>query len=246
MTFSMHDRSVAAAVVPMPGSAAVPMPGSAVILRNKNVMADDFALDQGAAPRVPQPNHPIQQRRSYHDLATEFKRVSGNNNRRHSMYEYDAAEVSATINLSEFGTLAKKAEDVVESLGAKNPEVKVTPASVAGAKDNDYDEVDFAEEKKKMKQKGEAGTLAVAKPPPRSSSSGSSKESDNIGRSIARKASVSANVAAISFLSENFSEGFRFRLKTQINCTDVTIELSAGRARTSSGGSGRWTPPFRT
>ena len=200
----MHDRSVAAAVVPMPGSAAVPMPGSAVILRNKNVMADDFALDQGAAPRVPQPNHPIQQRRSYHDLATEFKRVSGNN-RRHSMYEYDAAEVSATINLSEFGTSAKKAEDVVESLGAKNPEVKVTPASVAGAKDNDYDEVDFAEEKKKMKQKGEAGTLAVAKPPPRSSSSGSSKESDNIGRSIARKAFSSVQMSRpFSFLSEDF------------------------------------------
>ena len=192
----MHDRSVAAAVVPMPGSAAVPMPGSAVILRNKNAMADDFALDQGAAPRVPQPNHPIQQRRSYHDLATEFKRVSGNNNRRHSMYEYDAAEVSATINLSEFGTSAKKAEDIVENLGAKNPEVKVTPASVAGAKDNDYDEVDFAEEKKKMKQKGdEAGTLAVAKPPPRSSSSGSSKESDNIGRSIARKAFSSVQMS---------------------------------------------------
>ena len=243
----MHDRSVAAAVVPMPGSAAVPMPGSAVILRNKNVMADDFALDQGAAPRVPQPNHPIQQRRSYHDLATEFKRVSGNNNRRHSMYEYDAAEVSATIKLSKFDTSAKKAEDVVEGLGAKNPELKVTPASVAGAKDNDYDEVDFAEEKKKMKQKGEAGTLAVAKPPPRSNSSGSSKESDNIGRSIARKASVSANVAAIFFCPKLFPNGFRFRLKTKrIDCTDVTIELCAGRARTSLGESGRWTPPFRT
>ena len=202
----MYDRSVAAAVVPMPGSAAVPMPGSAVILRNKNVVADNFAYEHGSAPKVPQPNHPIQQRRSYHDLATEFKRVSGNNNRRHSMYEYDAAEVSATINLSEFGTLAKKADDVVENLGAKNPEVKVTPAaSAAGAKDNDYDEVDFAEEKKKMKQKGdEAGTLAVAKPPPRSSSSGSSKESDNIGRSIARRAFLSANVAAISFCPKNF------------------------------------------
>ena len=200
----MYDRSAAATAVPMPGSVAVPMPGSAVILRKKSVagaaaaaVADDFAFKHGAAPRVPQPNHPIQQRRSYHDLATEFKRVSGNNNRRHSMYEYDAAEVSATINLSEFGTLAKKADDVVENLGAKNPEVKVTPAaSAAGAKDNDYDEVDFAEEKKKMKQKGdEAGTLAVAKPPPRSSSSGSSKESDNIGRSIARKAFSSVQMS---------------------------------------------------
>ena len=185
------------------GAAVVPMPGSAVILRNRKVAAeaDDFAFDHGAAPKVPQPNHPIQQRRSYHDLATEFKRVAGNN-RRHSMYEYDA-EVSATINLSKFGTAVKKAGEV----GMNNPEVKVTPASSAEAKDNDYDEVDFAAEKKKKAQKGEAGTLAVAKPPPRSSSSGSSKESDNIGRSIARKAfiSYSVNVAAISaFFSEEF------------------------------------------
>ena len=188
-------------------AAVVPMPGSAVILRNRKVAAeaDDFALDHGAAPKVPQPNHPIQQRRSYHDLATEFKRVAGN--RRHSMYEYDA-EVSATINLSKFGTAVKKAGEV----GMNNPEVKVTPASSAEAKDNDYDEVDFAAERKRS----EAGTLAVAKPPPRSSSSGSSRESDNIGRSIAWKAfiSYSVNVAAISvFFPEEFFCRFPFPTK---------------------------------
>ena len=193
-------------------AAVVPMPGSAVILRNRKVAAeaDDFAFDHAAAPKVPQPNHPIQQRRSYHDLATEFKRVAGNN-RRHSMYEYDA-EVSATINLSKFGTAVKKAGEV----GMKNPEVKVTPASSAEAKDNDYDEVDFAAERKKS----EAGTLAVAKPPPRSSSSGSSRESDNIGRSIARKAfiSYSVNVAAISvFFPEEFFCRFPFPTKKQMH-----------------------------
>ena len=175
--------------------ALVPMPGSAVILRNIIVdaaAADDFAFDHGTSPKVPQPNHPIQQRRSYHDLATEFKRAA-NNNRRHSMYEYDAV-VSATIHLSDFETSVNKKKS--EEVGTKNPEVKVTPASVATAKDSDYDEVDFATEKKKS----EMGTLAVAKPPPRSSSSsGSSRESDNIGRSIARKAFVGVNVAAISF-----------------------------------------------
>ena len=194
-------------------AAVVPMPGSALIMRNKKATspaADDFAFDHGAAPKVPQPNHPIQQRRSYHDLATEFKRVAGNN-RRHSMYEYDAV-VSATINLSEFGTSEKKSEDV----GTKNPEVKVTPASSSNAKDNDYDEVDLAAEKKK---KGEVGTLAVAKPPPRSSSSGSSRESDNIGRSIARKAFISANVAAVSLFREYFClKFFPFRQK-QITLT---------------------------
>ena len=187
------------------------MPGSAVVLRNKKMAAataDDFAFDHGVAPKVPQPNHPIQQRRSYHDLATEFKHVA--NNRRHSMYEYDAV-VSATIKLSEFQTSVKKAEDVADNtIGMKNPEVKVTPASSANAKDNDYDEVDFASEKRK----GEGGTLAVAKPPPRSSSSGSSRESDNIGRSIARKAFIiiSVNVAAISFFEKCF---WRFPFPTK-------------------------------
>ena len=222
----------------------MPMPGSAVVLRNKKMAAaaDDFAFDHSAAPKVPQPNHPIQQRRSYHDLASEFKHVT--NNRRHSMYEYDAV-VSATINLSEFQTSVKKAEDVADNIGMKNPEVKVTPASSANAKDNDYDEVDFASEKRK----GEVGTLAVAKPPPRSSSSGSSRESDNIGRSIARKAFIiiSVNVAAISSFEKIFW-GFPFPTKKNkyIDYTHVMNEIYAGRARTLSEGSGRWTSRYRT
>ena len=155
------------------------MPGSAVIPRNKKV-ADAFRFDPSATPKVPQPSHPIQQRLSCQDLTAAASRPPADgaaSNRRHSMYEYDAV-VSATINLSEFETPSKEA--AVASVGTTKPEVKVTSAP---AKDNDYDEVEFSGENMGR----EVETLAVSKPPPRSSSSGSSRESDNIGRSIARK-----------------------------------------------------------
>ena len=156
------------------------MPGSAVIPRNKKV-ADAFRFDPSATPKVPQPNHPIQQRLSCQDLTAASRPTAAaagaGSNRRHSMYEYDAA-VSATVNLSEFEGPSKEAD--VASAGVAKPEVKVTAAP---AKDNDYDEVEFSG----GKMGREVETLGVAKPPPRSSSSGSSRESDNIGRSIARK-----------------------------------------------------------